>query len=120
MPESCQAPFEYRKIARAGDDPLALKRDQDVLTFAEAVKTVIAIHHEGWKNIGKSGKQWRASLRDYAMRRLGRKRMDQITTADVMTVLIPHWHTKNETMRRMADYRWRNLTTIIHSVSFGR
>ena len=35
------------------------------------------------------------------MRRLGRKRVDQITTADVMAVLIPHWHTKNETMRRV-------------------
>lgn len=35
------------------------------------------------------------------MRRLGRKRIDQITTADVMAVLIPHWHTKNETMRRV-------------------
>ena len=46
----------------------ALKRRQDVPTFAEAVETVIAIHREGWKNAGKSEKQWRASLRDYAMR----------------------------------------------------
>ena len=42
-----------------------------------------------------------ASIRDYAMRRLGRKRVDQITTADVMAVLIPHWHIKNGTMRRV-------------------
>ena len=70
-------------------------------TFAEAVETVIAIHREGWKDAGKSEKQWRASLRDYAMPRLGRRRVDQITTADVMAVLIPHWHTKNETMRRV-------------------
>ena len=35
------------------------------------------------------------------MKRLGRRRVDQITTADVMAVLIPHWHTKNETMRRV-------------------
>ena len=62
---------------------------------------MIAIHREGWKDAGKSEKQWRASLRDYAMKRLGRRRVDQITTADVMAVLIPHWHTKNETMRRV-------------------
>ena len=35
------------------------------------------------------------------MKRLGRKRVDQIATADVMAVLIPHWHTKTETMRRV-------------------
>ena len=27
--------------------------------------------------------------------------VDQIATADVMAVLIPHWHTKNETIRRV-------------------
>ena len=101
LAEVRQAAFEYRKIARAGGDPLALKRRQDVPTFAEAVETVIAVHREGWKDAGKSEKQWRASLREYAMRRLGRKRVDRIDTADVMAVLIPHWHTKNETMRRV-------------------
>ena len=103
LAEARQAAFEYRKIARTGGDPLAIKRRQDVPTFAEAVETVIAIHREGWKDAGKSEKQWKASLRDYAMRRLGRKRVDRITTADVMAVLIPHWHTKNETMRRVRE-----------------
>ena len=101
LAEARQTAFEYRKIARAGGDPLALKRQPDVPTFAEAVETVIGIHREGWKDAGKSEKQWRASLRNYAMRRLGRKRVDEINTADVMAVLIPHWHTKNETMRRV-------------------
>ena len=101
LAEARQTAFEYRKIARAGGDPLALKRQPDVPTFAEAVETVIGIHREGWKDAGKSEKQWRASLRNYAMRRLGRKRVDVINTADVMAVLIPHWHSKNETMRRV-------------------
>ena len=96
-----QQAYEHRKIARAGGDPVALKRKPDVPTFAEAVETMIGIHREGWKDAGKSEKQWRASLRDYAMKRLGRRRVDQITTADVMAVLIPHWHTKTETMRRV-------------------
>ena len=101
LAEARQKAFEHRKISWAGGDPLALKRRSDVPTFAEAVETVIGIHREGWKDAGKSEKQWRASLRDYAMKRLGRRRVDQITTADVMAVLIPHWHTKNETMRRV-------------------
>ena len=35
------------------------------------------------------------------MKRLGRKRVDQIATADVMAVPIQHWHTRTETMRRV-------------------
>jgi len=101
LAEARRTAFEYRKIAKAGGDPITLKRQPDVPTFAEAVEAVIQIHREGWKDEGKSEKQWRASLRDYAMWRLGRKRVDQIATADVMAVLIPHWHTKNETMRRV-------------------
>ena len=101
LAEARQKAFEHRKISWAGGDPVALKRRPDVPTFAEAFETVIGIHREGWKDAGKSEKQWRASLRDYAMPRLGRRRVDQITTADVMAVLIPHWHTKNETMRRV-------------------
>jgi hypothetical protein len=29
-------------------------------------------------------------MRDYVMPQLGRKRIDRITTADVMSVLLPH------------------------------
>ena len=101
LAEARQTAFEYRTIARAGGNPLALKRRPDMPTFAEAVETVIGIHREGWKDAKTSEKQWRASLRDYAIPRLGQKRVDQITTADVMAVLIPHWHTKSETMQRV-------------------
>lgn len=37
----------------------------------------------------KSEAQWRASLRDYALPRLGSKPVDQITTSDVLAVLVP-------------------------------
>ena len=101
LAEARQTAFEYRKTARAGCDPVTLRRRPDVPTFAQAAETVIAIHREGWKDGGKSEMQWRSSLRDYAMPKLGRKGVDEITTADVMAVLIPHWHTKTETMRRV-------------------
>ena len=41
---------------------------------------MIGIQREGWKDAGKSEKQWRASLRDYAMKRLGPKRVDRISS----------------------------------------
>ena len=40
-------------------------------------------------------------LSSRSTRYIGRKWVDEINTADVMAVLIPHWHTKNETMRRV-------------------
>ena len=62
---------------------------------------MIEIHAAGWKDGGKSAAQWRASLRDYAMPRLGRRRVADISTADVMAVLLPIWNDKRETARRV-------------------
>ncbi len=101
LAEARDAAFQNRKLARAGGDPLALKRRPNVPMFEEAAEKVIAIHEPGWKDGGKSAKQWRASLRDYALPRLGRRRVDQINTSDVMGVLLPIWHTKAETARRV-------------------
>ncbi len=101
LAEARQTAFEYRKISKAGGDPKTLRRRPEVPTFAQAAETVIGIHRKGWKDGGKSEMQWKASLRDYAMPKLGRKGVDEITTADVMAVLVPHWHTKTETMRRV-------------------
>ena len=70
-------------------------------TFEQAVETVIGIHAENWKDGGKSAAQWRASLRDYAVPKIGARRVDRITTADVMEVLLPIWATKRETARRV-------------------
>ena len=65
------------------------------------METVIEIHAENWKDGGKSAAQWRASLRDYAVPKIGGKRVNRMTTADVMEVLLPIWSTKRETARRV-------------------
>ena len=70
-------------------------------TFEQAVETVIAIHAENWRDGGKSAAQWRASPQDYAVPKIGAKRVDRISTADVMQVLLPIWSTKRETARRV-------------------
>lgn len=89
-----------RKLARQGGDPLAAKR-LDVPTFADAAERVIELHSAGWKDSGRSAGQWRASLRDYALPRLGSRTVDSINTADVMAVLLPIWNEKRETARRV-------------------
>ncbi len=101
LAEARQAAFEHRKLAREGGDPRSLRTGQRVPTFADAAETVIRIHEQGWKDGGKNTSQWRASLRDYAMPRLGKLRVSDISTADVMAVLLPIWNEKPETARRV-------------------
>ena len=98
-----QQAFAHRKLARAGGDPIALKRQGDVPTFEEAAENVIALHAGNWRDGGKTCAQSRASLRDYAMPRLGRLRVSAITTADVMAVQLPIWHEKRETAHRVRE-----------------
>ena len=99
--------IENKRLFIEGRDP----RGGGIPSFEEAAEKVIAIHAEGWKDEGKSAAQWRASLRDYVFPKLGRKRVNEITTADVMDVLLPIWRTKHETARRVrqrirAIMRW--------------
>ena len=68
-------------------------------TFAEACETVIAIHARNWKRGGRTEENWRATLRDYALPRLGAMPVEVIACADVMDVLLPIWFTKRDTAR---------------------
>ena len=99
------------RVARRRGDLILAGRKRTVPTFAEAVDRVIAIHAAGWRDSGRSERQWRASLRDYAMWRLGEMPVNRIGTADVMAVLLPIWAGKRETARRVrqrisAVMRW--------------
>ena len=90
---------ENARAITLGRDPR--RASNGVPTFAKAAETVIAIHAENWKPGSRSEEGWRSSLRDYAMPRLGDKRVDAVTTGDVMAVLLPIWSTERETARRL-------------------
>ena len=102
LAEAREAAFDNRKLARAGGDPLALKRRSDIPIFEEAARTVIEIHigRRGAMEASPPG-QWTSSLRQYAFPRLAGRPVDTITTADVMAVLLPIWTEKTETARRV-------------------
>ena len=90
---------------------LVTGRKRAVPTFEEAVEKVIAVHRAGWKDGSKSEKDWRTTLRDYAVPQLGGRPVDRINTADVMAVLLPIWNEKRVTARRVrqrigAVMRW--------------
>ncbi len=89
--------LENARAVAVGKDP----RSGDAPTVAEAWDEVIRLRRPTWRNSGKSENQWRASFRDYVEPALGSKRVSEVTTADVLAVLVPHWHERAETMRRV-------------------
>ena len=106
LAEARKAALENRRALATGHDPR-----NSVPTLAQASERVLAIHSPSWKDGARSEQIWRNSLRDYVLPVLGRKRVDRITTADIAAVLLPHWETKHETMRRIKQrlsriFRW--------------
>ena len=89
--------LENARAVAAGKDP----RTGDAPTVAEAWEQVIRLRRPTWRDGGKSESQWRASFRDYVEPQLGSKLVSEVTTADVLAVLLPHWHERAETMRRV-------------------
>ena len=89
--------LENARAVAAGKDP----RTGDAPTVAEAWEEVIRLRRPTWRDGGKSENQWRASFRDYVELQLGSKLVSEVTTADVLAVLLPHWHKRAETMRRV-------------------
>ena len=85
--------------ARAGGDPMA-SRHGSVATFEQAAAKVIAMHRPNWKS-AKHASQWTGTLRDYVYPKIGQKRVDWISSADVMAVLLPIWNEKQQTARRV-------------------
>jgi integrase len=102
LPEARKRAAANRLIARDGGDPIAQRRQANraVLTFKEAAEAVHASHSKGWKN-PKHRDQWINTLRDYTFEKIGAKRVNAVTTADVLQVLTPIWLDKPETARRV-------------------
>lgn len=93
--------LDNRKLAREGGDPLQAKREaQAVLTFEEAARKVHELHMPTWKN-KKHAAQFITTLETYAFPRMGKVKVQDITTADVLAVLMPIWTEKAETARRV-------------------
>ena len=86
-----------RRSVEKGQDP----RGGDAPTVSDAWEAVIRLRRPTWRDGGKSENQWRASFRDYVEPVIGAKNVSEVTTADVLKVLVPHWHERAETMRRV-------------------
>lgn len=90
-----------RQKVRDGIDPIATRKMGllSVPTFGEMADEFIAAMEPQFRN-AKHVAQWRMTLKEYA-KPLRSKRVDQITTEDVLSVLKPIWSTKAETASRL-------------------
>lgn len=84
-------------------------------TFQEAVEKVIDLHSDRWKPGSRTPQIWRSSLERFAGS-LAAVPVDKITTGQVLAVLAPIWHTKNETARKV---RRRISTVLKWSIAAG-
>ena len=101
LAEARRIAFEYRNVTRQGGDPRGEWDLRHVPTFESAAEVVIGLYAAKWRPGSRSPDQWRQSLGDYAYPVLGSKPVDRITTADVMSVLVPIWTTKPTTAKRV-------------------
>lgn len=101
LAEARETALHNRKVARAGGDPLAEKRQgQSVLSFEEAAREVHKLNAPSWRN-KKHAAQFITTLETYAFPTMGRVQVSEINTADLLTVLQPIWIEKPETARRV-------------------
>ena len=90
-----------RKIAREGGDPLAEKRRAETTpTFAAAAARVLEQKQAGWSN-SRHASTWLRSLETYAFPRFGGRLVSEVTSGDVLQVLTPIWHEREQTARRV-------------------
>lgn len=93
--------YENHKQARAGGDPLQDRRaQQEIQTFEEAARSIYDMLRPTWKN-EKHAAQFISTLETYVFPTLGRTKVSDVTSADVLDVLRPIWTEKPETASRV-------------------
>ena len=101
LAEAREKALANRKLAREGSDPLAEKRRrQGVPSFAEATARVVEQKQAGWRSRAH-GREWILTFERYAFPRIGKMPVSEVTSADVLEILAPIWHTKADTARRL-------------------
>ena len=101
LAEARELAVSNKKLARAGGDPLAAKQARIAIpSLNEAIDKVIELNAPTWTN-AKHAAQFKSTLTNYVTPRLGRRPVNDIQAADILSVLQPIWVDKNETARRV-------------------
>ena len=107
LAEAREQAIANAKAIRNGLDPIQEKRRARELalaptipTFSEASLIVIENRRGTWRN-HKHAAQWSSTLETYAYPIIGKKPVDRVNTADILSVLTPIWVDKHETATRV-------------------
>lgn len=100
LAEAREAARQAKALARSGSDPIEARKAAAVAivlipTLGRAADVLITDLTPGWRS-PKTAAHWRRSLQIHA-KAIAAKRIDRITTEDVLLVLRPLWTTKAET-----------------------
>ena len=101
LKEAREKAFANRKLARDGGDLLAEKRRAESMpTFADATRQVWNQLRPGWRS-PQHAQLWLSSLERYAVPRIGKMPISEVTSADVIGILAPIWHDVPPTARKL-------------------
>lgn len=78
----------------------AIPKEQSDTLFKEYAKQCIEAKKAEWQN-PKHIDQWFNTIEQYANPIIGRRRLDEIETQDILDILTPIWFTKTETASRL-------------------
>ena len=97
--------IEAKKKVSLGIDPKPQKEtkadpEMHELTFSEFAKQFIETKSSEWTN-SKHQLQWEYTIEEYANPVIGKLKLDQITTEDILRILSPIWSKKTETATRL-------------------
>lgn len=95
LAEARATALENAQLARKGKHP----REHAIPTFSQAAEKVIEGRRATWTH-ARGEEEWRRSFA-IAIPILGSKRVDRITTADVLKCLVPIWQSKHATAKRL-------------------
>ena len=103
-----QAAAANRTAAQQGRDPREAKRQEreeaearaSIPKFREVAEKVLELRRPTWSS-DRHVTQWRESLTKHAFPVIGHKRIDTVTTADMLAVLTPIWVDHPETSTRV-------------------
>lgn len=109
LSEAREQAAQFRAEVKRGINPMTQRRAQiaatvsrtsRAMTFESAMDRFLASKSAQWSN-EKHAKQWRSTLTRYALPKLGKMPVAEITTDDVLRVLEGEWLEKTETMNRV-------------------
>ena len=83
--------FENRRKVARGETIMGEAKQATVPTIEKALEAVLALHGPTWKHGGKTIQSWRQTFSEYVYPTLDEKRVSEITSKDVHSLVAPLW-----------------------------